>query len=88
MKLKIKANSFATQRYLELDAGGITFCETAFIGGRRRFRFDQVELVLMSKDNNLSFQVGQEVFQLPVNPKNKKHEAVINALLQGVSQTT
>lgn len=85
MRLRIKANSLATQRYIEVDVGGVLFVETAFAGGKRRFRFHEVELVLMSPDNHLSFQVGQEVFRIPVKPNNKKHQQVINALIQGVS---
>lgn len=85
MRLRIKANSFAMQRYLEVDGGGITFCETAFMGGKRRFQFSQIDLVLMSSENQLSLQVGTEVFQLPVDPRNKKHQQVIDALIRGVS---
>jgi hypothetical protein len=85
MRLKIKANTLATQRYMEIDSGGITFVETAFAGGKRRFGFHEVDLVLMAPDNYLSFQVGQEVFRLLVKPNNKKHQQVINALIQGVS---
>ena len=87
MSLKIKANSFAMQRYLQVDAGSVTFCETAFTGGKRTFAFQEIETVIMSTDNLLAFQVGQEVFSLPVNPSKKKHQQVIDALVQGVSRT-
>jgi hypothetical protein len=84
MRLRIKANTIATVRWMEVDSYGVTFCETAFTGGKRRFRFHDIDLVLMSPDNVLAFQVGQEVFSLPVKPKNKKHQRVIDALLAGV----
>ena len=86
MRLRIKANSIAMQRYIEVDSGGIVFVETAFAGGKRRFQFREVDLVLMSPDNHLSFQVGQEVFRIPVKPNNKKHQQVISALIQEVSR--
>jgi hypothetical protein len=86
MSLKIKANSLTTQRYLEVDSGGVVFCETALAGGRRRFQFHQIDLVLMSPDNHLSFQVGLEVFRLPIKPNKKAHQDVINALVQEVSR--
>ncbi len=87
MSLTIKANTFFTQRYLEVNATGVVFRETALVGGKRKFRFHQIENVLMSPDNRLSFQVGQEVFSLPVKPSKRRHEEAINALIQGVSRT-
>jgi hypothetical protein len=87
MSLRIKANTFATQRYLQVDPGGVVFVETSLTGGKRRFQFHEIESVLISKDNLLAFQVGQEVFSLPVKPAKKKHQQVINALIQGVSRT-
>ncbi len=84
MSLKISANSFATQRYLVVKAGGVTFCETSFMGGQRRFRFEEIDAVLMSTDNVLAFQVGQEVFSLPVKPSKPKHQQTIDALVEGV----
>lgn len=87
MSLTINANSFATQRYLQVTAAGVVFCETSFTGGKRTFPFDQIDCVLLSTGNLLSFQVGQEVFSLPVKPGNKKHQETINALIQGVNQT-
>jgi hypothetical protein len=71
---------------MEIDSGGITFVETSFSGGKRRFQFREVDVVLMSPDNHLSFQVGQEVFRIPVKPNNKTHQQVINALIQEVSR--
>jgi hypothetical protein len=87
MSLTIKANTFATQRYLQITPTGVVFCETAFTGGKRTFRFQEIDNVLMSTENVLSFQVGQEVFSLPVKPTNSKHQETINAMIQGVGQT-
>jgi len=82
MALKIKASSFFTNHTLEVNPAGVTFIETTLGGGKRKFRFEQIELVLMSPGDVLSFQVGREVFSIPTNPKNKSHQEVINALLE------
>jgi uncharacterized membrane protein YobD (UPF0266 family) len=84
MSLRINANTFATARYLELDSSGVTFCETAFFGGVRKFGFREIECILMSEDNVLSFQVKQEVFSIPTKPSKKKHKLVINTLVHEV----
>jgi hypothetical protein len=84
MALKIKANSFFMTRWLEVRSDGVRFCETAALGGVRQFKFEQVECVLLSAEGLLSFQVGQEVFSLPVKPGQEKHQKVIDALLQEV----
>lgn len=86
MTLKISASSLFKNHYLTLDSGGVKFYESAGIGGARRFRFDQILCILMSPDNTLSFQVGQEVFSIKTNPSNPKHQAVINTLLQEVQR--
>ncbi len=84
MKLKINANTFATKRYLEVDSSGVAFCETSFFGGVRKFGFHEIECVLMSEDNVLSFQVKQEVFSIPTKPSSEKHKRVINTLVHEV----
>lgn len=87
MGWKIKSNTFFIQRYLYVDAYGVTFCETALAGGKRKFRFDQIECVCMSPENLLSFQVGNEVWSLPVNPKKRRHQEAVSALLNGLAGT-
>ena len=84
MALKIKANSLFVARSLTLDSAGVAFQETMAIGGRRRFAFDEIAFVLMSPDRVLSFQVGNEVFSIPTNPNNKKHQETIHALISAV----
>lgn len=87
MALKITASSLFTKHYLAVDSGGVKFFESAGIGGARRFSFSQIECVLMSPDNKLSFQVGNEVFSIPTKPGNAKHQTVIETLLQEVRQS-
>lgn len=87
MGWKIKSNSLFIQRYLVVDSFGVTFCETAFTGGKRKFRFDQIDCVCMSPENLLSLQVGNEIFSLPVNPRKKRHQEAVSALLNGLART-
>jgi hypothetical protein len=84
MALKIKANSLFVACSLKLDSEGVAFQETAAVGGTRRFAFRDIDCVLMSPDHTLSFQVGDEVFSIPTKPDNKKHQEVIDALVQCV----
>jgi hypothetical protein len=86
MTLKISASSLFKNHYLKLDSGGVKFYESAAIGGAKRFRFSEILCILMSPDNTLSFQVGQEVFSIKTNPANTKHQTVINTLNQEVQR--
>lgn len=87
MSLKINASSLFTKHFLMVDSGGVKFYENSAFGGSRRFAFNQIDSVLLSPDNKLSFQVGKEVFTIPTKQGNAKHQAVINALLQEVRRT-
>ena len=82
MALKIKASRFFTKHTLEVHSKGVTFCETAGLGsGARKFGFGQIDLILMSPAGVLTFQVGREIFSIPVKPANKTHQRVIDSLL-------
>lgn len=85
MRIKISANTLVMHRHMVVDETGVTFLETALVGGKRRFRYSEIDLVLMSHNNVLSFQVRQEVFSLPVNPHKKKHQQAINLMMQGLN---
>ncbi|MBI4860093.1 MAG: hypothetical protein HY815_07490 [Candidatus Riflebacteria bacterium] len=85
MALKITANSWFTHRYIIVDSAGVGFRETVAMGSELRFTFSQIDLVLLSPDNWLSFQVGQEVFRLPVRPDKPDHKQLMDVL---VSETT
>ncbi len=87
MRHIIRASSFVTKRYLKVHATGVTFYESSFVGGKHHFNFREIENVLMSANNVLSFQVGKEVFSLPVKPHKTSHQMTINALIQGVAQS-
>lgn len=87
MRWRIKANTFFTHRYLEVHDLGVTFVETAIAGGRRKFRFEQIDCVYMSPQNQLSLQIGTEMLSVPVNPKKRKHQEAVSALLTALRQT-
>jgi hypothetical protein len=80
MALKIRANSFFVTRYLKLKDWGVIFMETAAIGGRRKFTWGQIDFILMSPENVLSLQVGNEVFSIPTKPTKPVHQKVIAQL--------
>lgn len=84
MKLKIDASSLATRRVLIVDDNGVKFTESSFTSGTRKFRFDQIECILLSPEYLLSFQVGREVFSLPTKADNPKHQEAIVTLVNQV----
>ncbi len=87
MALKIKASSLLTARYLLVKKDHVRYCETA-IGSRiKKFKFNEIQCVLMSADNVLSLQVGRDVYKLPVKPGNRTHQETIDALVQGIRQS-
>src|SRR5712672_1087055 len=87
MDLKIKASRLCTRHTLEVHSKGVTFCETAGLGsGVRKFGFAQIDFILMSPADVLTFQVGREIFSIPVKPTNKIHQRVIGALLEEVGR--
>jgi len=87
MALKIKANTFATSRWLSVDSSGVTFLESALVGGKQHFGFGEIDCILMSPANELSFQVGQRVFSIPTKLKKKAHQQVISTLLSEVRRS-
>jgi hypothetical protein len=87
MSFKIKNNSLFQQHYLVVDSSGLKFYNGQMLGAKR-FRFAQIESVLLSTDHTLSFQVGNEVFSIPTKPDNSDHKNVIDFLVQEVRRTT
>jgi len=86
MLYRINANTLAQKRYLQIDDKGVVYADIVFLSGARRFRFDQVDCILLSANQELSFQVGNEVFTLPVNLFNTRHMETINAFVTRVHQ--
>jgi len=84
MSQKISVNSLFVKHYLVVTDKGVKFYEGAIFASTRRFRFDEISCVLMAPDNQLSFQVRNEVFSIPSNPRKPKHQAAVDALVKGV----
>jgi hypothetical protein len=84
MALKINNTSLVTNHYLVVESDGVRYCETSFAGGTRRFRFSDIECILISPSHTLSFQVGKEVFSIPTRADNAKHQETIGALVNEV----
>jgi len=86
MSLKITANTLATNRYLEVHGNGVSYNESALFSNVRNFTFNEIDFILLSEDNVLSFQVKQEVFSIPINPNKEKHKQVIDTLIREVTR--
>jgi hypothetical protein len=86
MSFEISNNSLLQKHYLTVDSSGLRFCNPTL--GPRRYRFHQIDSVLLSADHTLSFQVENEVFSIPTQADNANHMNVIDFLLQEVRRTT
>jgi hypothetical protein len=84
MALIIDASDLLTRRRLTVDSEGVEMHETSLAGGRRRFRFGQIECLLQSTEGVLSFQVGNEVFKIQTKKGNAKHQEVVNTLVNAL----
>lgn len=82
MALKITSGGLFTRHFLVLKRDGVKFYEGTIGFGTRSFRFREIECVLLSADDRLSFQVGNEVFSIPTKPAKPKHRAVIDTLVE------
>jgi hypothetical protein len=86
MALVIRASSFLVKHYLKVTDWGVDYMETAGIGGRRKFKFGQIDYILLAANQaTLSFQVGQEVFSIKTKPGNAKHQLAIKTLIDAVA---
>jgi hypothetical protein len=86
MRMKIASRSFGTKHYVELKDNGIEYCETVAFGGKRFFRFDEIEAVLRGPDL-LAFQVGRKTFSIPIDPNNADHRALTVRLATEAKRT-
>jgi hypothetical protein len=80
----IKASTLIERRYLELEEAGVRFCSSAISSAGRRFRFDDVRGIVVSMDDVLSFQVGEEVFSVPTKPGDAAHAEVVDLFVRAV----
>lgn len=86
MSLKISKGSLFEKSFLIVDKKGIKAYSSAITMGTTRYRFDQIDCVLLSPDHKLSIQVGQNIFTIQTKPDSPKEQAVIQALLTNLQQ--
>jgi hypothetical protein len=87
MRHKIHANTLLETRCLIIEDASMRFRQSVGLGGERRFSYGEIDCVLMSPESVLSFQVGQEVFSLPLRLEKPKHQAALAAFLGQLRQT-
>jgi hypothetical protein len=86
MSLKISKGSLFEKSFLIVDKKGVKVYASAIATGTKRYRFDQIDCVLLAPDNKLSLQVGQDIFTIQTDPHSAKEQAVIQALLSALQQ--
>jgi len=86
MNHKIDASSLLRRRFLKVKEKNVQFYGESFWGGRN-FRYAEIDTVLLSPRNELSFQVGNEVFTIETREDKPKHQAAIAALLHNLEQS-
>ena len=87
MALRISASDLVTKRQLSLDDQGLEYYEGAILSGRKRFRFAEIDCVLLSSSSVLSFQVSTAVYSIPTKPDNAKHREFIDMLVKALKST-
>ena len=87
MNFTIKAHGFFVAHSLKISEQGIVFQNTAIGSAKRSFAFNQIDGVLMSEKNVLSFQAHNEVFSIPTKPDNPQHQEAIDAMVKAVQGT-
>jgi hypothetical protein len=85
--LKISASDLVTKRQLLLDDTGLEYNEGAILSGRKRFRFAEVDCLLLSSSSVLSFQVAAAVYSIPTKPDDAKHREFIDTLVKALKST-
>ena len=88
MKMRISANTLVTKHYIEVTETGVTFCETATVGGVRNFTFDEIDAVTRGADSGLALQVGRDIFKIPIDYNKAEHRAVVARLVSELRRTT
>ncbi len=87
MNFTIKAHGFFVAHSLKISEEGVVFQNSAISRAKLSFAFNQIDGVLMSEQNVLSFQSGSEVFSIPTKPDNPQHQEAIDALVKAVQGT-
>ena len=69
---------------LKISGQGVTFQNTAISSAKRSFAFTQIDGILMSEKNVLSFQSGNEVFSIQTRSDQPQHAEAIEAMVKAV----
>lgn len=85
--LRITANTLVTKRYLEVTETGVTYCESAGIGGTRHFAFADIDVVARGGDSGLSLQIGRDIVKIPIDYNNAAHRTVVARLVSELRRT-
>ena len=70
---------------LTIKSGEVTYTRSFL--KPQSFPCDQIHCVLLSDDNILSFQVGHEVFSIPVQPEREEHQEVVAAFVEEIERS-
>ena len=87
MKMRISANTLVTRHYLEVTDSGVTFCETAALGGVRHLTFEEIDAVTRGADAGLGLQVGRDILRIPIDYNKADHRAVVARLVSELRRT-
>jgi hypothetical protein len=87
MGLKIRANTLSMHRELEVFSDGVRFIDVAGDGAKRESRYYQIDHLFLGNDGTLAFQVGSEVFSLPIRKDRPDHLQALHAFLQGLERS-
>jgi hypothetical protein len=86
MGVRIVASAGGIERELTLDDDGILLRSPSVAGGTRRFPLASVDCLLLSTKGVLTFQVGSEVFAVPLRKDDREHQAAVAALARALGQ--
>lgn len=84
MALKILNSTFVSRRWISLDSEGVEYGESAVGSTKRRFKFHEIDAVLLSAMGLFAFQVGSEVFSVETKKQDKKHQELMDNLVKAV----
>lgn len=83
MAIRIVADSAFEARRATLDQKGLHY-QGGPLGLTRHFAFADIVCVLRAADGSVSWQVGKEVFSLPLKAGNPQHDQFVTTLVQEV----
>lgn len=87
MSLKIKASGIAEAWWMKLHEDFLEYSVSAAFSNAKRFPYREIEYLFLSDDFKLCFQVGHQVFSMPVKPYKEKHKEFIDALVKALESS-